>query len=251
MRKVSKHFGGLAALSDVDLEVYAGEIVGLIGPNGAGKTTLFNVVTGTYRPTEGTVVFQGEDITGLKPSAIAAKGLVRTFQATSVFKNLTVLDNVIVSCHLRAKAGFWAALTNSRSNRRDEDNFSCNAMDIIKYLHLDNVKDQQAKNLPHGYQRVLGISMALAANPQLLLLDEPATGLNPQESTDMIRLIKEIRDRGITILLVEHDMSVVMSCCARIVVLNFGEKIAEGSPEEIQSNEKVIETYLGERKRVT
>ncbi len=242
---VTKRFGGLEALRDVDLQVEAGDIAGLIGPNGAGKSTLFNVLSGVTRPTSGKVFFQGEDVTGMKPHRIAEKGLVRTFQATRLFANLSVLTNVSMACHIPARTNIAGDIMGLPSVRRRENEARQRAMDIVGLAGLEPVKDELAKNLPHGYQRILGVAIALATGPKLLCLDEPVTGMNVEETQFMIGLIEKIRQQGITILLVEHHMKVVMSVCDKIVVLNFGMKIAEGKPDEIKGNKDVIEAYLG------
>jgi len=246
VRNLTKYFGGLAAVHDVDLEVESQEIRGLIGPNGAGKTTFFKVVSGLYKPSAGRVIFNGEDLTGLPADKVAAKGLIRTFQETSLFREMTVLDNVILGFHLSFKAGFWQTLFNPSAVFGEEEKISKRAMEILDFFGLISLKDDLAKNLPHGYQRALGLSMALAANPRMLLLDEPVTGMNPEETSAMMKHIKRIRDElGTTMILVEHDMRAVMGLSDRITVLNFGQKIAEGSPDEISHHPGVIKAYLG------
>jgi branched-chain amino acid transport system ATP-binding protein len=241
-RKLTKHFGGLAAVSQVDLTVEEGEIVGLIGPNGAGKTTCFNLLSGFLPPTAGTVIFAGADITHLRPHHIVKRGLVRTFQLTTLFQDMTVLENVLLGLHLHSRKGPRQVLFNRRIFPPDEVAHSRN---ILEFTGLAPHADQLAKNLPHGHQRVLGIAMALATRPRLLLLDEPVTGMNLAESERVMTLVKTIRDRGMTILLVEHNMKAVMGTCERIVVLNFGQKLTEGTPAEVSTNPEVIEAYLG------
>jgi branched-chain amino acid transport system ATP-binding protein len=243
--EISKNFGGLAALSDLSFQVEPGTILGLIGPNGAGKTTLFNVVSGFFSPTFGKVFFNGEDITGLRPDQIAKKGLVRTFQAIQLFKHQTVLENVIIAHHLRVKAHFWELLLNNTRTKSDEANARKSSLEILEYMDLIGLKDERAQNLPHGHQRALGVAIAMAAQPRLLLLDEPLTGMNPEEARRFIELIRGLRDRGITLMVVEHDMKAIMGLSQRIVVLNYGRKIAEGTPQEVQRNQQVIEAYLG------
>lgn len=250
-KKLTKYFGGLAAVDSIDLQVEKAEILGLIGPNGAGKTTVFNLVSGVFPPTSGQVIFQGEDITYLQPHVIAKKGVVRTFQLTTIFKESTVLGNVLVGCHLGTKIGFWGALVRSPSAREEEKKALNKASEILEFMGLSSLGHELAKNLPYGHQRALGISIALAADPQLLLLDEPMTGMNPKETLRMMGLIKKVRERGISILLVEHQMRAVMGLCDRIFVLNYGKKIAEDVPEKIRQNKEVIEAYLGEEYAAT
>jgi len=245
VRALTKHFGGLAAVHEIDLSIDQGEMVGLIGPNGAGKTTVFNLISGFLRPTKGKTIFNGTDITGHPPHAIAEKGIARTFQATSLFPDFNVLQNIVAACHLKPKVGFWESLLHTPSYHRKEGHIWDQAKDIIQFVGLDSVKDMPAGSLPHGHKRVLGIAIALAANPRLLLLDEPLCGMNAEEVTSALALIDRLWQRGITILLIEHNMRAAMSLCQRIIVLNFGKKIAEGSPEEIRKNNEVIRAYLG------
>jgi len=248
IRGLSKYFGGLAALSEVDLDVFESEILGVIGPNGAGKTTLFNVITGLLPPTSGRVRFKGEDITGLRADQIARRGIGRTFQASVLFGQATVFENVFTAFHMHYQQPGWKAFLRAPSARAEEELIRRRVMEVLEFMGLAPLKDELAMNLPHGHQRALGICLALATNPKLLLLDEPVTGMNPVETTTMVELIRKMRDGGTTIVIVEHDMRAIMSLCDRIAVLNYGRKIAEGSPEEIRNNQQVIEAYLGKKK---
>jgi len=249
IRKVSKNFGGLAALSHLDIDMHKGELTGLIGPNGAGKTTLFNVISGFYQPTSGVISFRSENILGQRMDKIAKRGIVRTWQQTSaLLHNMTALENVMVGHYVHSKSGFWKSIFNTSSYQREDREVREKSLDILEFMGILSARDELAKNLPHGYQRSLGVAVALAASPELLLLDEPVTGMNPTESTAMMTKIQKIIDKGITVILVEHDMKVVMNICERIIVLNFGKKIAEGKPEEIRKDKDVIKAYLGTRK---
>jgi len=241
-RDLTRYFGGLAAVRQFDLTVDTGEIVGLIGPNGAGKTTCFNLLSGFLPPTAGTVTFNNENITGLAPHHIVQRGLIRTFQLTVLFQDMTVLENVLMGLHLHSRRGLGRLLFSGRRFPRAEVS---RAQEVLEFTGLASHTDQLAKNLPHGHQRVLGIAMALAARPRLLLLDEPVTGMNHEESQRVMDLVRTIRDQGMTILLVEHNMKAVMGTCERIVVLNFGQKLAEGTPAAVSANPDVITAYLG------
>lgn len=243
--QLSKNFGGLHALKDVDLKVSKGELVGLIGPNGAGKTTLFNLVTGYLNLSSGTVLYKGKDITNKPPHIIAAQGMVRTFQKINVFKELTVLDNVLIGRYLHIKSNFFMSLIQSREKKLEDLHIKKDCIEILEKVGLGGWQDRQAKNLPLGLQRALGIAIGLAANPKLLLLDEPASGMNTEETRYLMKVIREIHNSGITILMVEHDMNVVMNLCMRIIVFNFGKVVSEGTPDEIQNDPNVIEVYLG------
>lgn len=247
INKLVKLFGGLAAVSKFDMYIEKGELVGLIGPNGAGKTTAFNLITGVYEPTSGEVLFDGENISGLKPFIINQKGMARTFQNIRLFKDLTVLDNVRIAYHSHVNYSVLAAMLRFKKFFIEEEETEKKAIEFLKIFNLDHKKDELAKNLPYGEQRRLEIARALAAQPKLLLLDEPAAGMNPQETLDLMELIAMIREKfDLTILLIEHDMSLVMGVCERIYVLDHGMLIANGTPAEIRSNQKVIEAYLGE-----
>lgn len=243
---LSKHFGGLAAVNQVNLEINEGEIVGLIGPNGAGKTTLFNLISGFLSPSSGKVYFEGLDITNLAPYGIARRGLVRTFQKINLFPALSVFENIIIGRYMHIKSGFLKSLVQSKSKQKEEKLARNEGARILEFVGLSKWKQQKANNLPFGgLQRVLGIAIALAAQPKLLLLDEPASGMNTEEKKIIIDIIRKISQSGITIFIVEHNMNVVMSLCQRVIVLNYGEVIAEGTPEMIQRDSKVVEVYLG------
>ena len=246
LRGVTMQFGGLKAVGNLDLEVEAGTMFGLIGPNGAGKTTVFNLITGVYAPTHGTIAFEGREIQGLRPSAIAQRGITRTFQNIRLFGSRCCRDNVCIAEHQHAKAGLVDAILRTKAFERDEAAIQQRAQELLDYMGLGEYADTLASELPYGQQRRLEIARALAGKPRLLLLDEPAAGLNPQESDALMHQIEDIRTRfNIAILLIEHDMRVVMGICQRIAVLDYGEKIAEGMADEIRRNPRVIEAYLG------
>ena len=243
MREVSRNFGGLLALSDVSFDVGDGEILGVIGPNGAGKTTLFNAITGIFPPTRGEIILEGEAINGLKPHQIAARGVVRTFQADVLFGDFSVAENVLLGMHMKSAGFSLRQIFVSRSSiPRDE---RMEALAILDFVGLSALKDRRAGDLPHGHQRVLGIAVALAAEPKVLMMDEPVAGMNDDEIKSVVALIRALNEKGLTVLLVEHHIKTVMDICNRMVVLNFGKKIAEGRPGEIRQNKEVIEAYLG------
>ncbi len=245
VRDVTKRFGGLIAVNAVSFDVAENEILSVIGPNGAGKSTLFKLISSFLRTTAGEVRFSGERISNLAPHTVARKGVVRTFQETTIFRNMTVRDNVIVAHHLRSKANLAGYFFGTATAAADEAGFRSSADEILGFLGLGGIADEYASNLPQGHLRALGIAIGLATGPKVLLLDEPFAGMNHDETMRTVELVRGVRERGVTVLLVEHDMPAVMSISDRIVVLNFGEKIAEGTPGEIQNNARVIEAYLG------
>lgn len=247
VRGLSKHFGGLIALENIDMDIFTSEIMGIIGPNGAGKTTLFNAISGFFPPTAGQVILKDHDITGFKAHEIAQRGISRSFQSTTLFMDLSVLDNVFTGCHMRYKTPFWRRWFRTPSALREEEHLRGEAMEVLSFMGLESQKNELAKNLPHGHQMILSVCIALATRPKLLLLDEPVTGMNQEEIETIVGLIKRIRGTGVTVALVDHNVRTVMNLCDRIMVLNYGRKIAEGTPEDIRANDLVIEAYLGRR----
>jgi branched-chain amino acid transport system ATP-binding protein len=247
LKSITKAFGGVHAVEGLDLEAGEGEVLGLIGPNGAGKTTTFNLISGVFPPSGGGILFEGQDITGMKPHKIAKMGIARTFQLTSLFREYTALENVLTGFHLSLCTGLWTSMLPTVKNRDKDKVAKDKALEILDFLEIGHLQNQKARNLSFGHQRLLSIATALALDPKLLMLDEPVGGLNPDEIRMIIARIERIRERkpNIAILIVEHNMPVVMSICQKIVVISFGIKIAEGSPGEVRANPEVIRAYLG------
>jgi branched-chain amino acid transport system ATP-binding protein len=251
LKNVTKQFGGLMAVDNVSFDVERGSIFGLIGPNGAGKTTIFNLITGIYKVTEGEILFEGIETNSMQPYRVAELGITRTFQNIRLFKKLTTYENILTACHYNVRYGLVDAVLRNKRFKAEEKGLLAHAEELMNIMGLEDRRDVIAGNLPYGLQRRLEIARALALRPKLLLLDEPAAGMNPDETARLMTLIKEIRDRfNLTVLVIEHHMDLIMGVCERIVVLNFGKKLAEGTAGEVQANPKVIEAYLGEEEEV-
>jgi branched-chain amino acid transport system ATP-binding protein len=245
LKNVSKHFGRLAALDDVSLKVGKGEILGIVGPNGSGKTTLINVISGYYPPTRGTIAFEGKIISGMRADKIAKLGIVRTFQSNVLYAGATVTESMMLSSILRYKTKNWQSFLNTKAWKKEDEQVLGRATELVKMLDLENEIFLPADGLSHGYQRLLGIAMAMIANPSILLLDEPTTGMSHEEAMFVVDRIKKISEQGITVILIEHNMKVLMGLATRVVCLSFGNKIADGMPEEVMNMQEVIEAYLG------
>jgi len=245
LREATKSFGGLMAVKNLTFDVEAGSIISLIGPNGAGKSTVFNLITGVYKPTSGSIEFNGRSIGGLKPNAVAEAGITRTFQNIRLFSYMTVLENVLVGRHVRMRAKPWDDALHSPGERREERDAESRAMELLDWIGIARYSREWARNLPYGMQRRLEIVRALASEPKLILLDEPAAGTNPAEKVELMKLVQAIRDRGVTVLLIEHDMKLVMGISDYVHVLDYGEEIAHGRPEAVRHDPRVIEAYLG------
>jgi len=245
LQKVTKQFGGLTAVNELDLELREGEILGLVGPNGAGKTTVFNLISGVHSPNSGAILFRGKSIAGLKPHKISVRGMSRTFQISTLYSNCSVLENLIIGRHSQMNIGLWGTLLRTKSFWKEEAEVEEKSKGLLEFLRLAKYKDIAAENLPHGHQQRLAIGIALATEPRLLLLDEPFAGMDTIETEEMMGLVGRIRDKETSILLIEHDMKAVMGLCDRIVVISYGRKLTEGTPRDIQENKDVIEAYLG------
>jgi branched-chain amino acid transport system ATP-binding protein len=245
LQGVTKSFGGLTAVKNLTFDVEAGAIISLIGPNGAGKSTVFNLITGIYMPSSGSIVFDEHAIEGLKPHSVAARGILRTFQNIRLFSHMTVLENVLVGRHARMRSAAWDCAFRTPFAQKEERSSDAAAMELLEWIGLSRFATEWARNLPYGMQRRLEIARALASEPKLLLLDEPAAGTNPAEKIGLMKLVQSIRDRGVTVLLIEHDMKLVMGISDYVHVLDYGEEIAHGKPDAVRHDQRVIEAYLG------
>jgi len=244
-KNLTKAFGGLRALQDVSISVHEGEFVGLIGPNGAGKTTLLNSIVGIVRPTSGRIFLGGQDVTGHKPHQIAERGIAKTFQLVTLFEGSTVLENILVACSMKSRIAFWTSVLDTPNNKRKNAQMLDRALGILQLVGIVELKDEIASTVSHGHRRLLQLAMALVLSPRVLLLDEPAAGMSGVEIKSMMNLVKEEQHNGVGVILIEHNMSVIQNYCDRVVVLNYGQKIAEGTPEQISINDDVIKAYLG------
>lgn len=247
IRGLSKNFGGLAAVSNLDFDIHHDEILGIIGPNGAGKTTVFNLISGAIKPSAGEIVFRGKHINGLKPHQVMRMGISRTFQQNLVFKGFSVLECITAGFYSRARSTFLSVLVDNKRAQLEEEQLQYRAIELMKLFGIDHLKDEPVGGVATGYKRIVGVCMALAGEPELLLLDEPLTGMNPPERMLLMNALQRIREQGLSMMIIEHNVKDIMQVCDKMIVLNFGKKIAEGSPGEIRQNQQVIDAYLGEK----